>query len=39
VPHALALDRLKIRQTAERRFGAERMVDDYLRLYRRLLAR
>jgi glycosyltransferase involved in cell wall biosynthesis len=36
---AVRLDRRLIRQTAERRFGVARMVDDYLKLYRRLLAR
>lgn len=34
---AAALDRTAIRRTAERRFGVERMVDDYLTVYRRLL--
>ncbi len=37
VEPAAALDRQAIRSVAERRFGAARMVDDYLRLYRRLL--
>jgi glycosyltransferase involved in cell wall biosynthesis len=36
---AVGLDRGAVRATAERRFGAERMVDDYLKLYQRLLAR
>jgi glycosyltransferase involved in cell wall biosynthesis len=39
VERAVTLDRQVIRHTAERRFGAARMVDDYLNLYRRLLAR
>jgi len=39
VEPAALLDRRRIRATAERRFSAERMVDDYLRLYRRLLGR
>jgi glycosyltransferase involved in cell wall biosynthesis len=39
VERAVALDRQVIRRTAERRFGAARMVDEYLTLYRRLLAR
>jgi glycosyltransferase involved in cell wall biosynthesis len=39
LPQALRLDRRLIRQTAERRFGVARMVDDYLKLYQRLLAR
>lgn len=37
VERACALDRSHIRSVAERRFGAARMVDDYLALYRRLL--
>jgi glycosyltransferase involved in cell wall biosynthesis len=36
---ALRLERRRIREAAEQRFGAARMVDDYLTLYRRLLAR
>ncbi|MDF3067957.1 MAG: putative glycosyl transferase [Polyangiaceae bacterium] len=39
VERAAGLDRGAVRATAERRFSAERMVDDYLTLYRRLLAR
>lgn len=35
---AVLLDRAAIRRTAERRFGAARMVDEYLNLYRRLLS-
>jgi glycosyltransferase involved in cell wall biosynthesis len=35
---AAALDRWAIRQVAQRRFGAARMVDDYLSVYRRLIA-
>lgn len=38
VAKAVTLDRRLIRRTAERRFSAARMVDDYLMLYRRLLA-
>jgi glycosyltransferase involved in cell wall biosynthesis len=38
VPLAAGLDRRVVRRTAERRFSAERMVDDYLTLYQRLLA-
>jgi hypothetical protein len=34
---AAALDRKEIRRVAERRFAAERMVDDYLALYGSLL--
>jgi glycosyltransferase involved in cell wall biosynthesis len=37
VERAVLLDRQAIRRVAERRFGAARMVDDYLKLYRRLL--
>jgi glycosyltransferase involved in cell wall biosynthesis len=37
VPVAAALDRAAIRRVAERRFGAARMVDDYLAVYRRVL--
>lgn len=39
VPRAAALDRAAVRAVAERRFGLERMVDDYLAIYRRLLGR
>ena len=35
---ALQLDRRKVRERAEGRFGYQRMVDDYLALYRALLA-
>ncbi len=38
VERASRLDRRVIRNVAERRFGAARMVDDYLALYRRLLS-
>jgi glycosyltransferase involved in cell wall biosynthesis len=34
-----ALDRLACRERAALRFSAERMVDDYLRVYERVLAR
>jgi glycosyltransferase involved in cell wall biosynthesis len=37
VDAAVALDRRSIRRVAERRFSVERMVDDYLAIYRRLL--
>lgn len=37
IPQALALDRRAVREHAERRFSHERMVADYLRLYRSLL--
>jgi len=39
VDAAAALDRRAIRRVAERRFGVDRMVDEYLALYRRLLGR
>jgi glycosyltransferase involved in cell wall biosynthesis len=35
---AARLDRAAIRRVAERRFGAARMVDDYLAVYERVLA-
>lgn len=38
VDAATALDRSAIRRVAERRFGAARMVDEYLAVYRRILA-
>ncbi len=37
VPRAARLDRVQVRGVAERRFGVERMVDEYLAIYRRLL--
>jgi glycosyltransferase involved in cell wall biosynthesis len=37
VDKAAALDRAAIRRRAERRFGAARMVDDYLAVYQRLI--
>jgi glycosyltransferase involved in cell wall biosynthesis len=39
VESAAALDRTVVRSVAERRFSAERMVDDYLAIYRDLLDR
>lgn len=36
VAKAAALDRSTVRRVAERRFGAGRMVDEYVALYRRL---
>lgn len=39
VERAAALDRAAVRAVAERRFSVERMVDDYLAIYRRLLDR
>jgi hypothetical protein len=36
---AAALDRASIQRVAERRFGVDRMLDDYLNVYRRLLER
>jgi glycosyltransferase involved in cell wall biosynthesis len=38
VEPAAALDRALVRRTAERRFGAARMVDDYLAVYERVIA-
>jgi glycosyltransferase involved in cell wall biosynthesis len=38
VPSALELDRRKIRAHAESRFGFQQMVDDYLALYRSVVA-
>jgi len=38
VPRAVRLDRRLVRARARERFDAERMVDDYLRVYRRVLA-
>jgi glycosyltransferase involved in cell wall biosynthesis len=37
LPAVLALDRARVRETALRRFSAERMVEDYLRVYSALL--
>jgi glycosyltransferase involved in cell wall biosynthesis len=34
---AASLDRARVRASVERRFAADRMVDDYLALYRRLV--
>jgi len=36
LPAILALDRATVRSTAVRRFSADRMVEDYLRVYERL---
>ena len=33
-----ALDRRRVRESVENRFGVERMVDEYLALYRRIVA-
>jgi glycosyltransferase involved in cell wall biosynthesis len=38
LPRALALDRAGVRARAEKRFGVDRMVEDYLRVYARVLA-
>jgi glycosyltransferase involved in cell wall biosynthesis len=38
VEPAVRLDRAVVARTARRRFGSDRMVDDYLRLYERMLA-
>jgi glycosyltransferase involved in cell wall biosynthesis len=37
VEKAIHLDRRAVRERAAARFGVDRMVDDYLRVYRRLL--
>jgi hypothetical protein len=34
---AITLDRTAISRVAQRRFGAARMVDEYLALYRRVI--
>jgi glycosyltransferase involved in cell wall biosynthesis len=39
VPSAVALDRVRVQQRARERFDVERMVEDYLAVYRRLLDR
>jgi hypothetical protein len=38
VSAAVALDRRVVRATAERRFGVTRMVEEYLAVYRGILA-
>ncbi len=38
VPHAARLDRAAVRATAVRRFGVDRMVDEYLAVYAHVLA-
>jgi glycosyltransferase involved in cell wall biosynthesis len=37
VDSAIKLDRSKVRRVAERRFSADRMIDDYLALYATIL--
>jgi hypothetical protein len=37
LPHLLALDRGRVRHEFERRFSAQRMAGDHVRLYQRLL--
>jgi glycosyltransferase involved in cell wall biosynthesis len=37
VPRAAALDRAGVRATASRRFGVDRMVDEYVGVYQRIL--
>jgi glycosyltransferase involved in cell wall biosynthesis len=37
VTAAVALDRYKVRETARRRFSAQRMVDEYIRVYEQIL--
>ncbi len=38
IPAALALDRARVAEVARRRFSADRMVDEYIAVYERLLA-
>ena len=38
VAHAELLDRRTVRDRAQSRFGVERMVDEYLQLYERVIA-
>ena len=38
LPHVIALDRKKVRQRFEQRFSAARMANDYVGVYRSLLA-
>ena len=38
VRRAQRFDRAVCRQTAERRFSADRMVDDYLAIYRKIVS-
>jgi glycosyltransferase involved in cell wall biosynthesis len=37
LPAALALDRATVRATAARRFSADRMVEEYMRVYDKVL--
>jgi glycosyltransferase involved in cell wall biosynthesis len=39
VDRVATIDRARCRDQARRRFGADRMVDDYLRIYREVLGR
>jgi glycosyltransferase involved in cell wall biosynthesis len=39
VPRAAAMSRDVVRRSFERRFTAKRMAEDYLAVYRRLVAR
>jgi hypothetical protein len=39
VPEALKLDRAAVRAHAKERFGFEKMVDEYERIYRELAGR
>jgi hypothetical protein len=36
---AVRLDRARVRACAAERFGVDRMVDDYMRVYERVLVR
>jgi hypothetical protein len=37
LPRVFALDRKKVHEQGVRRFGADRMVDEYVSVYRRLI--
>ena len=39
LPRVLSLDRQRVRHRAVERFGVDRMVDDYLTVYERLVSR
>jgi glycosyltransferase involved in cell wall biosynthesis len=38
LPKAFSLDRRRIRERAVERFGADRMVNEYVAVYERILA-
>lgn len=39
LPQVLALDRARVRQAAVARFGVDRMVDEYVKVYEQVIAR